>query len=228
MARLLRIAAIVCGVVLLAGLAGVWFVYRASQRPVAWYDEVLDVQPPEAGSAGDEMERRALALVSDLKRPTDRWEAIFTDQQLNGWLAEDLAKKHGGALPEGVSQPRVRFDPGGARVACRYETPQFTTVLNLQTEVYLTDEPNVVAVRIRNARAGALPLPLKRFMDTVTEAANRQGIGLRWTEEEGDPLALIDLPTEHREVKGRLLLKQLVLREGEIYLSGSTTARNGR
>jgi hypothetical protein len=221
----LLIAAAVCGVLLLAGLIAAWWVYRATQRPVPWYEELLVTDPEEAEVAGDELERQALALVSDVKRPDDEWAAVFTDDQINGWLAVDLVENYSEALPDGVSDPRVAIDPGGARVACRYEGPRLSSVVNTQTEIYLTGELNEVAVRIRSARAGAMPLPLARLFDQATKLAQERGIAIRWIDQQGDPVALLTLPDEYSELPGRLLLETLVLREGEVYVAGRTVPR---
>jgi hypothetical protein len=219
---MLRIAAAVVGVLLLGALIAVGLVYWATQQSVPWYEEALLTDPPKAAAAGDELERHATALVSDVKRPGERWEAIFTDEQINGWLAVDLVEKYSEALPSGVSDPRVAIDPGGARFACRYNGPQLSTIFNVRTDVYLTDEPNVIAVRIRHARAGALPLPLKRVFDEATLAAQRRGIAIQWGEQQGDPVALLTLPDHHAEIPGRLRLETLSLREGDVYVAGST------
>jgi hypothetical protein len=220
--RWLIIAALIGGSLLLIAVIALWLVYRATQQPVPWYEEVVHIELPQAAAAGDDLERHALALVSDVKRPNERWEAIFTDEQVNGWLAADLAEKYADALPGGVSDPRVAIDEGGARFACRYDTPRISTVLNVETEVYLTDEPNVVAVRIRRARAGALPLPLKRILDEATSAAQQRGIPIRWVEQEGDPVALMTVPSHFAEVPGQIQVDTLLLRDGEVYIAGRT------
>ncbi len=222
MVRFLKITALVVGVVLIIGLIVVCWVYRATQRPVVWYEEILDTEPKAAETAGDELEKRALALVSDVKRPLDRWEALFSNDEINGWLAVDLPQKHSRDLPSGVSDPRVMITPGGGRVACRYETPKFATVLNMQTEIYLTDEPNVVAIRICNVRAGGLPLPVGQLLEEATTKAEGHGFRVLWTEQGGDPLALVTLPEHYRGVPGRLRLETLALGEGEVYLAGRT------
>jgi hypothetical protein len=220
------IAAVTVGSLLLIALIALWLAYRATQQPVAWYDEVVYIEPVQAESAGDELERHALALVSGVKRPNDRWSAIFTQEQVNGWLAADLANKYPDSLPDGVSEPRVAIDEGGARFACRYDSPQITTVFNVETDVYLTDERNVLAVRVRRARAGALPLPLKRILDEATSAAQQRGIPIRWVEQQGDPVALVTVPSQIADVPGHIQVDMLLLRQGEVYVAGRTVSES--
>lgn len=226
MRKWIIIAAMVVGSLLLIALIALWLTYRATQQPVPWYDEMVYIEPTLAESAGDELEQHALALVSDVKRPNERWEAIFTEEQVNGWLAADLVEKYSDSLPAGVTDPRVAIDEGGVRFACRYEGDRLSTVFNAVTHVYLTDEPNVLAVRIRRARAGALPLPLKRILDGATSAAQQRGIPIRWVEQRGDPVALVTVPSHFADVPGQLQVDTLLLREGEVYMAGRTVSQD--
>ncbi len=48
------------------------------------------------------------------------WSAVFTDEQINGWLAADLPEKFPQLLPPEIQDPRVVFAPGQLQLACRY------------------------------------------------------------------------------------------------------------
>ena len=50
--------------------------------------------------------RQTAALNNHLRR-MGGWEAHFTDQQVNGWLAVDVPKNHPDLLPPEISHPRV-------------------------------------------------------------------------------------------------------------------------
>jgi hypothetical protein len=96
-------------------------------------------------------------------------------------------------------------------------------VISLAAEVYLTDEPNEVAVRIREVRAGRLPLPLKGVLDRVTAQARDRNLPLRWTQHDADPVALIPIPVEHEQYRGhQLLLDAVSLGDGSLLLTGHT------
>ncbi len=82
-------------------------------------------------------------------------------------------------------------------------------------------EPNVIACRLRRARAGRLPLPLGQVLDTVTEAARRMDLPLRWAQTDGDPVALVTVFPD-REDKQLTTLRTLELLDGEIYVAGTT------
>ena len=52
---------------------------------------------------------QSLQLRNDIcNEPT--WEAVFTDQEVNAWLAEDLVTHFADQLPPEVNEPRVLFE----------------------------------------------------------------------------------------------------------------------
>jgi hypothetical protein len=205
------------GAVILACLLGA---FRAARHEPEFYQRALLMEPQQQQEAGEQLERSVLELHNNVRKP-GRWEAVFTDEQLNGWLSRDLEIKFPQLLPTGVSAPRIALDPQQARIACRYETPKINTVVSLALEVHLTDEPNVVAIRVRKARAGALPLPLKGFLDRIADVALQSGLVLRWAQEDGDPVALFKIPSEHEDYLTQgVFLESVELRDGAVYLAG--------
>lgn len=222
-----KIVRVVLAVVALAGVAaGVSFfaAYRASQHVPEFYEKAIARQPESQAEASHELVKQVFDLRNDVNQ-VGQWKAVFTDEQINGWLAADLPAKFPDALPKEIHDPRVAIDPQQAQIACRYESSKTSTVVSLALEIHLTDEPNVVAVRIRQARAGLLPLPVKQGLDKITAAARAAGIPLRWVQKDGDPVALITVPAEHEQYSQRLLrLETIELRSGEVFLSGQTEA----
>jgi hypothetical protein len=220
MRKFLRIAGLF--LVTLAALTGVGLLlaYRATQQVPEFYDHALQVEVDKQQQAGEVLERQVLELHNEV-RESGRWEAVFTDQQINGWLAYDLPEKFAELLPEEVSDPRVAIDPRRAQVACRFKSPRFRAVVSVDLEVHLTEEPNVLAVRIHQARAGMLPLPLKRFLDEISAQARRADVMVRWSQSDGDPVALVTVPTRHEGYPQRELhLETVELRDGEVFLAG--------
>ncbi len=209
------------GFLLVAGAIcyGVW---QATQQVPEFYEVALHKEPGQQQKAGDTLEQQVLTLRNEA-RESGRWEARFTDEQINGWLATDLPGKFPHALPKGVSEPRVAIEPAAAKVACKYESTKVSTVFSMGIDISLTDEPNVIAVRVRQARAGLMPISLKQILSHATQYANRSEIPLRWTEDEGDVVALVTVPAERKEfIHGRIRIETIELREGELYLAGRT------
>jgi hypothetical protein len=215
---ILALLAVFAVVLTVGGLA----VYRAALHEPAFYQRALEAQPETQARAGDALEKRLLDLRNDA-RSEGRWQALFTEEQLNGWLASDLPEKFPSLLPAGTEDPRVDLVPQCAQVACRFEQGKFSSVISFVLNIALTEETNQLAVRISKVRAGALPVPLKRFLDRIAAAAQNADIDLRWKQSEGDPVALITVPARHEDyAHGEIYLEAIELRDGELFLAGRT------
>jgi hypothetical protein len=229
MRRFLRILVWTAVILIVVISLTVFFLYRGTQKVPDFYLEAIgtELTPQKQKEIGRQLERQAAELHNDVRRE-GRWEAAFTDEQVNAWLAVDLPEKLPATVPSGVSDPRLKISPDLIQAACKYDTNGFSSVVSLETDVYLTDKPNQIAVRIRRVRAGVVPLPLRGLLDQVADSARRNGIDLRWSQQDGDPVALIQVPARQKKHPRReIVVESLEVREGEIYLSGRTeTARD--
>ena len=197
--------------------------YRASQRVPEFYRKALEVSVATQQKASDEMLERTGNLVSDVKRP-GHWEALFSDAQINGWLAVDLRKNHPNALPPEISDPRVAIEPAQLTLAFRLRRDNWTTVVSLVLEPSVP-EPNVLALRVRSARGGTLPLPLERILNEISNAARRMDLQIEWRQADGDPVAMVSFPPPHDKDDKLVQIETLRLGQGEIYVGGTTTKR---
>jgi hypothetical protein len=217
--RALGVAAVV---LIFALVATTVAVYKAAQHVPEFYSEALAADSTRQPNAGDKLEHDVLKLTNEVKFEP-KWEATFTAEQINGWLAVDLLEKFPHLLPPEVSNPRVAIAQDEIKVACRYKSGQIDAVISLVGSVSLTNEPNVVAVRIKRARAGALPIPLSQFLEDVSRAAADHNLDLRWAKADGDDVALIRLPVENTHLDDRTLhLDSFELKPGAAHLSGRT------
>jgi len=222
MRRLIRITGILGIVVVIGTGVLVGCLYRATQQAPEFYQQALQAPPQQQAAAGDELERQVLDLRNDL-RNEGRFDVEFTHDQINGWLAADLPEKFPQLLPRGVSDPRIAFEPRLTRLACRYEDSRISAVVSLDADVYLTEDPNVVAVRLRDVRAGSLPIPLGQFLDQISRHATNAGLPLQWSETEGDPLALITVPPLIDDRSNTLLhLDAIEVLESKVRFAGRT------
>lgn len=225
--KLLRIAIGLFVVVGLAGGGAAFFGYRATQQQPEFYAEAIELDAESQVENGYEFERRLLDLRNQMHYEP-KWSATLTDEQINGWLAIDLPKKFPDALPSTISEPRVNVNAETAKIACRYHGNDLNTIASLGVSVHLTDKPNVVAVRILHARAGALPISVNRWVDEVTEAAQSAGVPLRWSTIDGDPVALVTLDLRLAGRSDRQLrLDHIEFCNGEIRLAGRTLGTDG-
>lgn len=214
--RLLLVIALV-----LAGLGGCgWWAYQALWEVPEFYERALAVEGPHVEAASDEMLERAAALASDVQH-SGAWQAAFSAEQINGWLAIDLPKNHPELLPGAVRQPRVAISPDRFQLAARYDDGRRSLVLSLEVEAFVSP-PDRLALRVRSIRAGALPVPLASVMDRVAEAVRRSGLPVEWREQDGDLVALVHVAETQSSGKRLVQLDSLKLEEGRITLVGHT------
>ncbi len=216
----LRLAIVLgSGIAVLVG-GSLLAVYRASQQVPEFYRQAIHADTQRQEAASKEMLRTATALVNNAQKE-GVWEAEFTEKQINGWLAVDLVENHGQALPPEVRDPRVAIHPDGAKIGWRWNGNELSTVFSLNVLLGLT-EPNQLALTIRGARAGTVPLPLSQVLDTVTNAARELNLQLTWKKSGGHPVALISVPAPDSEDQKMIIVETIELRQGAIYLAGKT------
>ena len=220
MRKRLRIAALVGLGLLLVIVVVLGGLYWAVQQEPDFYRQAVAVDPAAQKEASDQMLRRATALRSDVEK-LGPWEALFTAEQINGWLAVDLVQNHPDVLPESFHDPRTDIQPDGITVACRVERGGIEGVVTLTVEPYMA-APNVLGLRIRGVHAGLVPLPLAQVLDAISKAADQMNLRLEWQQADGDPVALIRIPPPADQGGKLIEIQTLKLGEGEIYLSGTT------
>ena len=221
MKKVLITSAIVAVSLLLVACVALFVLWRASQVVPDFYATVLDAEPADQRQASDTMIQKSTLLAGDVRK-RGRWEALFTEQEVNGWLAVDLKENHAGTLPPGLAEPRIVIEDGRLRMACRAKRGSVETVLSVAIEIYLA-EPGVLAIRIRSVHAGALPLPLADVLDQISQLGKQQGFLIEWQQADGDPVALIHIDPMV-DGKKLVVVYTIELADHEIYVSGTTGA----
>ena len=114
----------------------------------------------------------------------------LSDEQVNSWLITQLPE----LLPEfsnsGMSNPRVAIQDEHVLLAGRLDMGKFSAVASMEVSLFMTDQPNQVAVRLHDARLGALPGMKHRLVKQMHDAAIRHRIPLKWSQQDNDPVAL--------------------------------------
>jgi len=198
----------------------VGFAMRAVHQVQPFYTAALEVDSNTLADESHAMERRVATLVSDAKQQPS-WRAVFSDREVNGWLAVALEEKFADLLPTSIVDPRVAFEAEEVVIGFRYQGKDFTTVISVRAKAWISDA-DVVAIRMLSAHVGTLPIPLTKIVDHINKAAHKLQVPLRWTQQDGAPVALLSLPGV-LSAEGELRRLDVVeLHEGELYLAGST------
>ena len=156
-----------------------------------------------------------------LARHEGQWYALLTEEQINGWLAIDLAENHPESLAAGrcrtcaaLSSPIARLSPADTSIRdCRRSFPRSSTSI----------WPSRMSSRCACTARGpaAIPVPITPIMDGIAKAAERLNLRVQWRQIHNDPVALITLPEAHTATTV-LKLDALQLRDAAIYLAGRT------
>jgi hypothetical protein len=224
MARKYRIAAIgtltiTALVVAIAGGA-----YYAARQVEPYYEEALRTEPEVLERGSRELESRATALYSDAKQ-IGHWQALFTVEQINGWLATQLAADKGSGLPSNMRDPRVAIARDRLTLGFRTKPGGVETVVSVDAAVLITAEGNV-GIRFMSVRAGALPLPVLQLADELAAACKKLKLPVRWTQENGCPIAIINVANSTSAENREFFIDSVELRNNEMYVAGHTEVSN--
>jgi hypothetical protein len=210
--------------ILLASIAiVVGALYWAAQAVDPFYAEATDVKPTELRQEGRELENR-VADLTDQAQTTGRWESIFTDGEVNGWLATILREKYPNLLPAEVVEPRVSFVAGRCLLGYRYEGEALRAMVTIEGEPFMASH-DVAGLRFRRARVGILPLPLAKVVEHINEGAKKLDVAIRWAEKQGDPVLLVGVTNALSTEEETRRLEAIDLRDGELVLAGTVEPR---
>jgi hypothetical protein len=151
------------------------------------------------------------------------WGHRFSDEQMNSYLAELFVESRMDKqfLPEGVTQPRIVVEPDKVRIAFRYGSGLWSTVISIDVRPWLVKgEPNVVALKIVGFHAGALPISAQSLLESISKTCQDNGIAVDWYRDEGYPVALLRFQAE--QPHPTLELELIKLEQGAIYIQGHT------
>lgn len=216
--------AITIGLLILVGCGVAWWAVRQTKHVPEFYARAKERLPEKTVEASRRLQQDVEQLQSDAAKP-GLWRARFSDSEINSWLVEELPKRFPALTQRGVSDPRIVIEDDRLLVAARYKDKRIDTVISCELEVELTQEANMLAIRLFKLSAGALPLPLEKFLSGITKEAARGDIDVRWDMTDDGPVALVTVPSEHPHyVINPVIVESVELKSGDLLLSGHTGA----
>ncbi|WP_197454421.1 hypothetical protein Pla52nx_006339 [Stieleria varia] len=206
----------------IVGAGVLYWAHRQTQQVPDFYAEAIERMPVETAEASSELTANVEELQSQAAK-SGSWRAKFSDEQINAWLLEELPRKFPILLTRGVSDPRILIRDDHMLVAAKYQNRKIDTVVSFQVSVKLTEHANLLAVQISNLRAGALPLPMQRFLDNITNEAAKGDVDVKWDLTDEGPVALISVPRDHpKYVVSPVVVESVQMTDGILSVAGHT------
>jgi hypothetical protein len=200
--------------------AGVWL--SLTYQPSYYRAMVLQSREQRQGKAR-KFVAQGLQLRNDICNEPN-WEAVFSDQEVNAWLAEDLVTHFADHLPPEVHEPRVLFELDRIILAFELRQRGLDSVITVVARPRVP-EGNTVELTLEKIRAGILPVPADNVLDRIVEYARYLGVDVEWMRREGYPVVLIRYtPNLQRD---DVQLEEVQIRTGQLRLAGRSDRTRG-
>ncbi|MEO1616046.1 MAG: hypothetical protein AAFV88_09370, partial [Planctomycetota bacterium] len=136
---------------------------------------------------------------------------------------DQLPKRFPKLQQKGLQNPRVFIEDDKLIVAAQFRNRRFDGVFSCELSVQLTEEPNRLAICVHKIRVGALPLPISQLQAKIEKEAGRQGFRICWDENDGETIALVELPSVYPgRVDVPILVESIALRDQQLIVAGQT------
>ena len=214
------IACIVVGLPL-----GAWFLLTKAPRAYEQRRRVLsEATPEQLKRDAQKFVARGLELRNNIENEP-RWEAVFSDEEVNAWLAEDLITQFADALPAGVHDPCVAFELDRLTIGFSLDRGPARTVITMEMRAKV-EADDTLALTIESVRAGALPVPIEPLLERIAEKCRDFGLDFRWRNTGVKPVALV----RYNSNIGRkdVVLEEIQMIEGQIRLAGRSGRSRGK
>ncbi|RUL88913.1 hypothetical protein [Tautonia sociabilis] len=218
-----RIVAIVAALVVLGTLFSLAAWQSLTYEP-AFYRERAQVDRTHRRVEADRFVSQTFQLRNDIVNEA-HWEASFSDEEVNAWLAEHLVTHFAEFLPDGVRDPLVAFDLDRVTLAFKYDRGPFTSLVWAIARVQVADD-RTVALTLEKIRAGAMPVSPEEVIAPIIHRLQSYGLDVDWRIVDGEPVAFIRYSPS--PARGDVVLERVVILDGRLYISGRSDQDAGR
>ena len=151
------------------------------------------------------------------------WHFQFSETELNSFFEEGFVRlgEADNFRKMGISHPRIVLEDDQLRLAFRYGSGWFSTVVSLELRIWAPKEANLLAVEVRSRRAGGLPISSLALLKELSELAKRHNIDVTAYRHNGNPVALVRFQSGE-SVRPSMLLSVLKIAPGSLTISGQT------
>jgi hypothetical protein len=149
------------------------------------------------------------------------WEGVFSERELNAWLAIDLPRNHASLLPASVVAPRIELLPGRMRVGARVGRGILVATVWFEAEVAL-QAANQLRITVTRARLGGLPLPAGPLLAGMARRLERLGAVTETSPGGARSVLVVYIPSTHQAGGMSHWLEAIRVAAGEVAVAGET------
>jgi hypothetical protein len=189
-------------------------------EPAQYVRPPMPDEPAARQVCSREFTERVTALFNAISGDHE-WDEQFSDEQINSFLDDEFIRSgmDRRLLPEGITRPRVIFGTDRIRLAFRYGSGAWSTVISIDLRVWVPKcEPNVVALELEAFHAGALPISAQSMLERVAEVGRQSNIDVSWYRTNGHPVALLRFGLD--QPRTTVLLDTVKLQPGSLAVKG--------
>jgi len=219
------IITVVAGAVVIAGGA---VIAASCHQPPSLRRALTTSSGIDAADAEARHVARFISGVSALHAAATRpgpWEGVFTADDVNAWLANDLPRNHPRLLPPGWSDPRVGFEPRHAWFGIRRHLGPLRPLVWMRLEASRRSAGEVL-LTVADAGIGAIPLPGDSLLAMLRARLVDAGYPVAMARIDGRSRLVLRLPGGDGPAAGGLRpivrLAALRLDDGELLVAGET------
>ncbi|MDF1746333.1 MAG: hypothetical protein P1V19_21740 [Gimesia sp.] len=206
---------------LLGGVAGGLY-WSSSQVPDFYQIALQEQSQPEVRQQkAKQFVQHSMQLVNDVRNKEPRWSQEFSEQQVNAWLAEELHQNYNEWVPEGISDPRVKFDKNQVDLGFHLTLKQWSGIISLKFKPWLMDN-NQLVLELDHARAGLLPIPIDDAISDLIREARSEGWYIEWGQANGNDALIVHLDRGKSELPD---LTALAVEPGVFRLAGKAEVK---
>jgi hypothetical protein len=184
-----------------------------------FYRRIAIIPPERRRAEAKKFVAQSLQLRNDIVNEP-RWEAVFTDEQVNSWLEEDLVTHFADQIPDGVHEPRVVFEIDRVHLGFQLDQGPVRAIVSVMAKVRVTS-PNELEMTIESIRAGMVPIPSEQLLERITDQARSRGLDVRWDRDGDARIAYVKYTPDPR--RRDVILERLQVLNGQIRLAGRSS-----
>ena len=189
-----------------------------------YYRAMVGLSREQRAGRAKKFVAQSLQLRNDICNEPN-WEAVFTDQEVNAWLAEDLVtlfRRPASSRSQRAARP-LRARPDHSRLPA---SPGRRSIGDHGRCSPAGPGGNTIELTLEKIRAGILPVPADNILDRIIEYARSHGVDAEWARKDGYPVVVMRY-TPHIE-REDVQLEELQIHDHQIRLAGRSDRARGR